>query len=87
MPDEFHNKEFEYRHPELVQPVHYDHYDPKVEGFFGAGYSFEPMERAHREAEERSHGFLHERSAFTPGHFTPGEFEDFEDMHQYSQFH
>lgn len=87
MPDEFHNKEFEIRHPELVQPVHYDHYDPQVEGFFGAGYSYEPMERAHHEAEEHRHEFMHERSAFTPGHFTPGEFEDFEDMHHYGTYH
>lgn len=40
--DEFHNSEFEKRHPEMVQPTHYDHYDPQVEGFYGPGYSFEP---------------------------------------------
>ena len=47
LPDEFHNFKFEEAHPELVQPVHYDHYAPQVEGFFGAGYSFEDMQQAH----------------------------------------
>ena len=55
LPDEFHNTEFERKHPDLVQPVHYDHYDPQVEGFFGAGYNFEPMQRVQREAIERQH--------------------------------
>ena len=73
MPDEFHNTEFEQNNPHLIQPVHYDHYEPRVEGFFGAGYNFEPM--------EREHFFVHETAAFTPGHFTPGEYEQFEGMH------
>ena len=73
MPDEFHNTEFEQNNPHLIQPVHYDHYEPQVEGFFGAGYSFEPM--------ERDHFFVHEAAAFTPGHFTPGEYEQLEGMH------
>ena len=73
LPDEFHNTEFEQDNPHLIQPVHYDHYEPQVEGFFGAGYSFEPM--------EREHFFVHEAAAFTPGHFTPGEYEQFEGMH------
>jgi len=42
LPDEFHNTEFEKHHPDLVQPTHYDSYDPMVEGFFGPGFSFEP---------------------------------------------
>lgn len=67
--------------------MHYDHYDPQVEGFFGAGYSYEPMERAHHEAEEHHHDTMHERSAFTPGHFAVGEFDEFENMHAYEQYH
>lgn len=42
LPDEFHNTDYEQRNPGKVQRVHYDHYDPQVEGFFGAGYSYEP---------------------------------------------
>lgn len=87
LPDEFHNTEFEHHRPDLVQPVHYDHYDPHVEGFFGAGYNFEPMERQHHQAEERRHEVMHERSLFTPGHFTPGEYEDFQNVHSYDPYH
>lgn len=28
LPDEFHNTEYEERNPDMVQPVHYDHFDP-----------------------------------------------------------
>lgn len=55
LPDEFHNTEFEKAHPELVQPAHYDHYNPKVEGFFGPGYSFEDAQRAVHDVHMQSH--------------------------------
>ena len=73
LPDEFHNVEFEMHHREMVQPTHYDEYDPKVEGFFGAGYSMEPhyVEEHH---ERRGTGF-------TPGHFSVGDLEHAEDYH------
>ena len=78
LPDEFHNTEFEQRNPHLIHPVHYDHYEPQVEGFFGAGYNFEPM--------ERQHYFVHETAgAFTPGHFTPGEYEGMPSQYPYHQ--
>ena len=79
LPDEFHNTEYQQRlNPGSIQPVHYDHFDPQVEGFFGAGYTFEPLERAHHEAEEHHHEQVHERS-FTPGHFAQADYEDSED--------
>lgn len=64
--------------------MHYDHYDPQVEGFFGAGYSYEPMERAHLEAEDRYLEQIHEGSLFTPGHFALGDLENYD---AYSQYH
>ena len=84
LPDEFHNVEFEMRHREMVQPTHYDKYDPQVEGFFGAGYSMEPHEREHHRRVDA--GYLHEsryygETGFTPGHFTPGDLEHAEDYH------
>lgn len=44
------------------------------------------MEREHHEAEERHHERDHERS-FTPGHFTPGDLEDYKDYHEYGRYH
>ena len=71
LPDEFHNVQYEKTHPEQIQPVHYDNYDPKVEGFFGAGYNFEPMEREHHLTY-----IHHPEGTFYQGasHFTPGVF-------------
>jgi hypothetical protein len=53
----------------LIQPTHYDKYDPLVEGFFGSGYSFEEMQKAHH---QDTHPYGHE-SRFTPGHFALGD--------------
>ena len=83
LPDEFHNTEYERVHPELIQPAHYDKYDPQVEGFFGAGYSFEPMERAHHKLQEE-HQPYGGYTRFTPGHFAAGDLEHSQDYHQAS---
>lgn len=83
MPDEFHNYEFERHHPELIQPVHYDHYDPLVEGFFGSGYSFEPMEQVHHETEEMATHAFHQmgESRFMPGVFGQGDLDHMSGYH------
>ena len=76
LPDEFHNTRYEMMHPEQIQPTHYDHYDPLVEGFFGPGYSFEPEQRAHHKAH--SHQYRH----FPPGHYPFGDIKPVQDWHQ-----
>ena len=90
MPDEFHNTHFEEDHPEMIHPVHYDHYDPQVEGFYGPGFSFDEMEREHHSAEHMHHDREREEldrlahmgeTRFTPGHFALGDMDDYQDYH------
>ena len=47
-----------------------------MEGFFGAGYTFEPEEREHRrELELLHHAHDFDGDRFTPGHFAVGDLQ------------